>query len=71
MYVAENFKFFLVKTGHLKNCLELDVHHMTAQILSIMILFKTAHFSYHFQYFVKSLNIVTLELETIFRNGKL
>ena len=55
-----------------KDCLESDVHHMTPQVLSILIDFipDRAFFVPFFRPFANLKTLITLELETILRNGK-
>ena len=70
--VSNDSDKYLPRHSVIKDCLESDVHHMTSQILSILIDFiqDRAFFVPFFLLFYKSLNIITLELETILENSK-
>ena len=66
--VSNDLEKYLLRHSIIKDCLESDVHHMTSQILSILIDFiqDRAFFVPFFRSFYKSLNINNFGT----RNGK-
>ena len=70
--VSNNSDKYLPGHSIMKNCSESDVHHMTSQILSILIDFihNRAFFVPFIGSFSNLYTLITLELTTILRNSK-
>ena len=70
--VSNDLHKYLLRHNLFKDCLESDVHHMTSQILSILIDFIPDHafFVPFLGRFANLQTLITLEPETISRNNK-